>query len=328
MISRPKKLQVGSATFCVPIYFPSVSSVKTALSLLDYVSFLGAMKTMNGQFLVSAYDLNAADASSREKVRQVISTARADGATVLVDSGNYESFWKGDYAEWKRTDFHRVLKEFSCDFAFAFDEQNPPRDRSAHLTLLLDHLLEDQAAAGSAMIIPIVHGAPEEIPRLCEAIAKDSGVPMIGVPERRLGNGVFARAKTVAAIRHGLDKMGRYVGLHLLGTGNPISLALYAISGADSFDGLEWCQVVADHESGLLFHFSQADFFLGQTTWGEAATSFHARILAHNLEFYTQWMHRLQRAIHEGHGIEFCRAHFPQRIFVQCTAAMGWKVEA
>ncbi|WP_182212931.1 hypothetical protein [Stenotrophomonas acidaminiphila] len=81
------------------------------------------------------------------------------------------------------------------------------------------------------------------------------------------------------ALRKALDDNGRYVGLHLLGTGNPISIALYAWAGADSFDGLEWCQTVVDHDTGLLFHLSQSDFFRRQTAWGESDTKMDISII-------------------------------------------------
>jgi queuine/archaeosine tRNA-ribosyltransferase len=114
--------------------------------------------------------------------------------------------------------------------------------------------------------------------------------------------------------------------LHLLGTGNPISIGLYSAVGADSFDGLEWCQTVVDHETALLYHLSQADFFTAQTAWSEAKLSFQARTLAHNLEFYAAWMQRLRTAIAKGTVVDFCRLNFPARVFRHCAAALDWAV--
>lgn len=149
---------------------------------------------------------------------------------------------------------------------------------------------------------------------------------MLAVAERRLGDGVIERTHSVRAIRNELNKLDRYVVLHLLGTGNPISIALYSAMGADSFDGLEWCQTVVDHETGLLYHLSQADFFATQTVWSETGLSFQARTLAHNLEFYASWMHRLRAAIANGTVIDFCRHNFPAHVFRHCAAAFDWRV--
>ncbi len=326
--TRPGRLRIGAVDLDLPIFFPSVSSVKTALSPLDYVRTINALSAVNGQFLVSAFDLDLRDSTKRQEFQQELAHARGKGTVILMDSGNYESFWKDARSRWVQTDFHRVLAEFPCHLAFGFDEQEPRGDFSSHLQLIVERHAQDQAAGGAVTIIPVIHGTPEELPALCAAVTTRTNVTMVAVPERRLGDGVFERARAVTSIRQALNKMGRYVGLHLLGTGNPISLALYSVSGVDSFDGLEWCQTVVDHESGLLFHLSQADFFAAQTKWSEEAKSFQARVLAHNLEFYTEWMKRLRGAIHDGLGIEFCRLHFPTRVFVQCAAAMGWETNA
>jgi queuine/archaeosine tRNA-ribosyltransferase len=114
--------------------------------------------------------------------------------------------------------------------------------------------------------------------------------------------------------------------LHLLGTGNPTSIALYSWAGADSFDGLEWCQTAVDHDTGQLFHLSQSDFFRKQTAWGDEDISFHSRTLAHNLTFYADWMQRLRQAVYDDNVINFCRLNFSPRIFRQCAVAFKWEV--
>ncbi|MGH8604867.1 MAG: hypothetical protein ACREXR_19410 [Gammaproteobacteria bacterium] len=219
------------------------------------------------------------------------------------------------------------MRSFPCSLAFGFDEQNPPYDHNNHVRLIIDRLDRDRAAAGEVTVVPIIHGTAQTLPVLCAEVVRISGVPMIAVPERRLGDGVFERALTVRAIREFLNAQGQYIGLHLLGTGNPISIVLYSIGGADSFDGLEWCQTVVDYETALLFHLSQADFFKGQTRWGDENLPFQTFVLAHNLEFYADWLSRLRHAIHAGEGIAFARANLPQRIFNHCSAALGWEVQ-
>ena len=327
LVARPGSMKIGGLELMLPIYFPSVSSTKTALPLLDYIRSLAALGNINSQFLISAYDYIRASKTEQEEIRALLTHAKGSGTTVLMDSGNYESYWNRQRDTWLQTDFHRAIKELVCPLAFGFDEQEPPDDFDRHVRMILDRQEQDQAAAGSTTIIPIVHGKSETLPALCAEVAKATGVPMLAVPERALGNGVFQRASTVKAIRQALNAYGRYVGLHLLGTGNPISLALYSMAGADSFDGLEWCQTVVDHETALLFHFSQADFFSRQTKWGDNKDlSFHAKALAHNLEFYTDWMKRLRQAIHIGQGVKFCKANFPHRIFSHCATAMAWEV--
>jgi queuine/archaeosine tRNA-ribosyltransferase len=305
------------------VYFPSISSVKTALCPLGYLQLLSSLGGLNGQFLVSAFDLAGMD--QPQAAQQALASAHQASVVTLMDSGNYESFWKNAQADWKQADFHRILADFPCDLAFGFDEQQPPASADDHVSLIVERWQADQTAAGNCLVVPIVHASANELPSLCAAVATKTGVTMLAVPERRLGDGVLERARAVKDIRVALNELGRYVVLHLLGTGNPISIALYSAMGADSFDGLEWCQTVVDHESGLLYHLSQADFFTGQTAWGDdGELSFQARTLAHNLEFFSDWMQRLRDAVSQDRLPEFCRSNLPPRAFHRVADVAGW----
>ncbi len=323
-VQRPTSVKIGAKELQLPVYFPSISSVKTALRPLDYLKVLTSFVGLNRQFLVSAFDLASFD--NENEVAEMLVTAREAGAVTLMDSGNYESFWKDAQGRWLKNDFHKILGTFNCDLAFSFDEQHPPADFDQHVKLVVSSWREDQAAAGACQIIPIIHNTANNLPALCVAVAENTGVSMLAVPERRLGDGIMERAISVQTIRRELNKQGRYIALHLLGTGNPISIALYSAMGADSFDGLEWCQTVVDHDTALLYHLSQADFFTGQTRWVETDLSFHARTLAHNLEFYTEWLYRLRTSIENGMVVDFCRHNFSDRVFQQCAQVCEWKV--
>ena len=322
---RKRSLQLGNLTLESSVFFPSVSSVKTALKPKDYVALLNALSEVNKQYLVSAFDLCQEDSTDREFFRDALLKAAETGTVVLMDSGNYESYWKDARTTWTQNHFHQALGDYPCALAFAFDEQQPPDDFDTHIQLICDRYALDQSFA-PGIIIPIIHGNADSLPALCAAVASSCGISILAVAERQLGDGVFDRVQTVSAIRKSLDETGQNVGLHLLGTGNPISMALYSLGGADSFDGLEWCQTVVDHESGLLHHLSQADFFSRQTSWHEMDLSFHAKTLAHNLEFYNGWLSRLRGSFEKSEVLEFCRLNFPPRIFTQCNEVLGWNV--
>jgi hypothetical protein len=321
-VERTDQLAFGARHLLTPVFFPSISSVKTALPPSAYLALLHSLRELTPQFLVSAFDLS----QGGDTIAQSLAAAAAGGATILMDSGNYESYWKDEQESWRQASFHDALRRFPFTFAFGFDEQSPPDDTDAHVELVINQWKEDQAIAGERLIVPIVHGTPENLATLCGRIARETAVPMIAVAERRLGDGIMHRTRCVLALRKALDDTARYVGLHLLGTGNPISIALYSYAGADSFDGLEWCQTVVDHETAQLFHLSQADFFRQQTAWGDSEVSFHARTLAHNLAFYASWMQRLRRALWSGRFQSFCKFNFPGRVYYQCAEALGWEI--
>lgn len=321
---RLTHLDIGSVKLTLPVYFPSVSSVKTNLFTLDYIRILNSLSSLYGQFLISAFDLQHAG-PSQEAIQGELAAAMSKGSVILMDSGNYESYWKDARAVWQQSTFHDALRKFPCCIAFGFDEQLPPENPSTHIRMLLERYEQDQTTANSTPVIPIVHGDPDQLPYLVSELARISGAVMIATPERRLGDGLSNRAKTVKKIRQTLNDLDHYVALHLLGTGNPLSIAVYSIEGADSFDGLEWCQTVVDHNTGLLSHFTHADLFKAQTRWGSEDLPFAVRVLAHNLEFYSSWMTGLREAIHEARGISFCKLSFPKYVFDSCSAVLGWE---
>ena len=132
---------------------------------------------------------------------------------------------------------------------------------------------------------------------------------VVAVPERELGNGILARASMVRDIRQALNTLGFYQPLHLLGTGNPLSIAIFSAVGADSFDGLEWCRTVANSRTGALYHFQQFDLFWQSETYGsllvmDAVTSdrieYSGKVVFHNLDFFSTWMAQISENLRIG----------------------------
>lgn len=300
-----------------PIYFPSISSVKTLLTPAEYTQIMLHLKDMYPFFLISAYDV------AKTSLQALLEDAIARGITVLMDCGNYESYWK--HTDWSQDDFHSILSRTSCPFVFCYDNQSPPKDISAHKEDILSGWQDDIKHCNGNILIPIIHGRKEDIPELCQYVAIETKSRIIAVPERKLGNGLIERAKTVADIRSKLNDNSVHVQLHLLGTGNPISIAVYSIMGADSFDGLEWCQTAVDPETALLFHFSQAELFFGRSGYEDVELPYVLKTLAHNLEFYSGWMKQLQVAIRANKAIEFCETRFPRNIFSTISSALHWR---
>jgi queuine/archaeosine tRNA-ribosyltransferase len=133
---------------------------------------------------------------------------------------------------------------------------------------------------------------------------------MIAIPERELGAGIFERARMVRRIREALASLPFYQPVHLLGTGNPWTIAILAAAGADSFDGLEWCRIVVDHDSGRLHHDQHFDFFSFQGRRGDSriatdvindpGINFAGKVAFHNLAYYSGFADELKHAAIKG----------------------------
>jgi hypothetical protein len=175
--------------------------------------------------------------------------------------------------------------------------------------------IERDSAFTAAPVLPIVH-APilkkggyklRDIPRIIREVADRFEPPLIAIPERELGPGLIARIKTVQAIREELSNLPFYQPLHILGTGNPWSMAVLAAAGADTFDGLEWCRMAIDRKEDRLHHFQHFDFFTYQASVADSpitrgaltdkAVDFAGKVAFHNLDYFADLMKNMREAV-------------------------------
>ncbi|WP_114810101.1 toll/interleukin-1 receptor domain-containing protein [Paraburkholderia kururiensis] len=309
--TKPQRpLATANARVPLPTLFLSVSSHETQLVPVEAVQALRVFAAPT--ILVSAYDMVA-----RRKPQVMINELKAyreNGGFVLVDSGNYEASRLGS-RRWKSTDLKEALAQTPHDWAFCFDVMNPKQDPDRAIDEIVEAVERDREFT-DAPVLPIVHAPKlkqggyklDHIPRIICEVADRLEPQLIAIPERELGAGLIARAKTVKAIRKELSKLPFYQPLHLLGTGNPWSIAVLTAAGADTFDGLEWCRVVADHATDTLHHFQHFDFFTYQTALADSiasealndpAINFTGKVAFHNLDYFTRFAKDLREAVTE-----------------------------
>ena len=302
VVDRSMELYIAQTALPLPCFFPSVSSVKTNLMPVDYVELLDA--AAHPLFLVSAYDILNCAASQRPRFDAALARSKERGSVILLDSGNYEGFWKADQ-NWLPGEFHEIASATHHHLCFCYDNQDPQGDSLSIAQDVVASVLRDQEQA-IGTVAPIVHGAAALLPDAARIAAEELYPVLLAVPERALGDGIVERTRIVRNIREALSSLEVYCPLHLLGTGNPLSIIAYALAGADSFDGLEWCQTVVDHDTGRLLHFQQWDLLRHQTEWGRNnALPYIQSILMHNLGFYGRLMADLHEAIRDSGGRAF-----------------------
>jgi queuine/archaeosine tRNA-ribosyltransferase len=296
--SRNTVLPIRGASLRLPCFFPSISSVRTNLTPIEYVRVLSSLK--HPLFLISAYDVHRATDQRRKILESSLRGLMRGQITVVLDSGNYESFWHKD-KDWKARHFWDCLKTVDYGLAFHFDKREQRQRKRSVQRIINDvesAVLRDQERSSAGTIIPIIHADAADIPEVASGVADRLAPVMIAIAERELGEGIIARAKTISEIRSTLNDRGQYYPIHLLGTGNPLSILVYVLSGADSFDGLEWCQTTVDHGTALLHHFQQREFFGAQSPFCSMPDiPYTQATLAHNLLFYRDWMKKIQNAV-------------------------------
>jgi len=312
------RIVIGGRTKALPEYFPSVSSVKTSLSPLEYLKVLTVTK--HPQLLVSAYDLN--NSSNKKKMAEITARAMDNGAIILMDSGNYESYWRSDKG-WKWNNYLTALSKLNFHLAFSFDNQTPPITLSKNILDVERRVARTLKLVPKASIIPILHGNLHHLPQIAKQIVHHLKPVMIAVPERELGEGMIERIGTLTKIRRTLDETGEDIPLHLLGTGNPLSLLLFSAFGANSFDGLEWCQTTVDHKTGLLYHLQQREFFGIQSVFcANIDIPYAQATLAHNLMFYSRWMDTIRSHITDNKIERLLQTYFLPEFLSTLSAAL------
>jgi len=292
---RSYSINTEDKTFSTPFFFPSISSIKTNFGIEDYLNII--QKSGYPSFLISSYDINRSQ--NNIQISRNVSNAANNNLITLLDSGHYEAYWNQD-SDWKYQNYESVLNNIHVDFCFSFDVfWKPEKTIKKHIDETITSIAISAGMLKSGETIPLLHLPTPELIDTIPQIVETCNPKIIGIPERELGANVFERAANVKKIRDHLDNTGQTVLLHLLGTGNPISILIYSMCGADLFDGLEWCQTVVNPKTGHLFHFVQKDLFDCDCGFCKANLPYSLQTLGHNLEFMRYFMETIQQSMIE-----------------------------
>jgi hypothetical protein len=293
----------------LPCFFSSVSSVKGDLRPSHSLQVLRLTKT--GAFLVSAYDIHHAVADDRAQIEENLGICMGQGAVVLLDSGKYESYWRRDSA-WSRELMGKVVTAVRPSLRFCFDDQDPPADpvEAARRVVVSCNL---DRAFHTSPVIPIVHGKTvDSLVASCRLVAGELRPLLLAVAERDLGSGILQRARSLHLIRRTLDEVAPATPIHLLGTGHPVSLAIYSLFGADTFDGLELTYACVDPKTDSLVDFHHRELVQpASTAETPEVLDYHQATLHHNLAYMRDWILRLQTAHRNGTARDFLCSMVP-----------------
>jgi queuine/archaeosine tRNA-ribosyltransferase len=309
---RNFEVDINGKSIKTPFFFPAISSVRTNLEIQSYLELILRMGYPG--FLISAYDLYNSDVKIREKLIRMVSESTNNKTVTLLDSGHYEAYWFRD-KKWSFDKMKNILGRVSIDLCFSFDifwEENTKEEKYIKDTIKYTVMTSGFQQNGST--IPLIHAKAPLLPKLAKRIVKEVNPEIIGIPERELGASILERAKTVKQIRKALDETGRDIILHLLGTGNPISLAVYSVCGADTFDGLEWCKNAANPKTGQLLHFVQRDLIECECSACKIkGLPYHVSTIGHNLVFYRDFIERLTNSISSGEERKFLHRYLDEK---------------
>ncbi len=330
-----QSIVINNANLDLPSFIRSVSSFESQLSLEAAIGSLVLMPNAE-PLLISAYDFylpskaKSPALDKRDCLLEKLTKLKERECFIILDSGKYEAARTGNLESWSEESYQEVLDLVPCTVAFCFDNLEPPNNTEENIAGVIDAV----GRAGRSDVVPVVH-APlleggfrkfDSLPSIVFGVASKLQPPLIAVPERELGDGVLQRMATIRQIRKRLVSLGRYQPLHILGTGNPVSIVLLSMAGADAFDGLEWCRTVVDRQSGLLYHHQQFDFFAPQSkllsgselvreATADESLDYFFRMAIHNLDFYSDWMKELRQNTIGGSTEEMLQFYLPDYIY-------------
>jgi len=237
-----------------PFFVPAVSSMKANWNISEYVDLI--KRIGYNSFLVSAYDVF--EHKDREALMKHLSR-NIDKQIFFLDNGNFEAYWYKDKA-WTLNKFKKILDDSYPDFSFSFDIfWKKDKSFARHIKETITSIAKTAGMQKSGTTIALIHSESETFPDIVRKIVNSVNPEIVAIPERELGSSIFEKAQTIKNIRLELDKTKQNVPIHVLGAGNPISILMYTLCGADIYDALDWSNVFVNPNSGQFLNFSQKD---------------------------------------------------------------------
>jgi hypothetical protein len=300
-------VSVENKSFNTPLLVPSISSFETQLNPIAALQLQYLLHEPVS--LVSAYDIKRQGRSFEELCKEF----RKSGV-LLLDSGGYEHSHARRYSAnaaptWTFDDFKAVCALALYDYVFSFDyfwcDINENESASDFEARLLGEIFSSHDFAPPDKLIPVLHLhahnddnkklSEAEILSLVTRIASECQSPFIAIPERELGDGLLARYRLTKTICDALARQGNEVGLHVLGCGNLLSFAYFAVAGVWMADGLEWYRTFVA-EDFHLHHFQQEPVFASASgrTYNPAADLILAQELPYRVKVATMNLMSLQ----------------------------------
>lgn len=297
--SRVCMLSFNSKKLLTPFYFPSITSAETRSGITDLIDFI--VDTEYPAMLVSCYDL------MNLKEQEIAIDVKLDryyknGGILLLDSGEFEKYhFKG---VWPFEKYSKILEQTNADFFTSYDRTVETDTSQKEIDAFSDEFIpKSKQVSNNKNFIAICHGNNDEESMCCsikKTLEQNSGIQMIAISERECGRTISEQCNMIIKIRQTINEYDKNILIHILGCGNPISIAVFSYAGADTFDAVDWCRWSIDPstlEYGNISHVQLFDCVCDACE--TIKMDERSRAWQHNLQMYNYFLIRLRRAIEE-----------------------------
>lgn len=294
--SRIIELGINQKKIITPTYFPSISSAVTRSQLFSLIRLYTDKNYP--RLLVSAYDLHKEKDENLQSITKILESFQKRNF-LFLDSGTFESHWLYD-KQWNYAKYSKMIKKVKCDLFTSFDVI-PSLDTTEEDILqdIQKYSEQSMSLQQNNQCMTIIHGNSFE--QLCHIISNLLGSgkhPVLAIPERECGRTLSDKIKTVQKIRKIVNDYDDSILIHILGCGNPVSIALFSFAGADMFDSVDWSRWTIDPSSLQFTDISHIEI-LNCKCKACASKKFGipSRVFMHNMLFYQDYLQELRQSI-------------------------------
>jgi queuine/archaeosine tRNA-ribosyltransferase len=296
MQGRSLEFKVERNKISTPLFFPSISSYGLKINLSTLVE---TIKTIEfDTVLISCYDVYY----NNEDNKYDFINDRAKKLT-FFDCGCYESYWFKD-KNWDFNKYDEVLKTAIFDFYTSYDvymnEHNNYEDFKEHT---YKSIIKSEKSAPKSLLFPVLHNTRKnEVINLTQDIVADEIIKLkaVAYSERDLGFNIFDVISNIKKIREILNNSNEDIILHILGCGDPKTVALYLFCGVDSFDSRDWAKRTVNHYNNLTYPLNFLEAINCNCQICQTPNqSYVSKLLLHNLLYYQKFMNTLRDHIQQ-----------------------------
>jgi len=280
-----------------PFFFPSISSCGLKI---DVPTLVETIKSVDYEtVLVSCYDVYY---NNDDKKFDFIKD-RSEKMS-FFDCGCYESYWFKD-KRWNFSKYDQVLKSAIFDFYTSFDVYiNEQEDYEQYKKNTFNSIINSEKSAPKSVLFPVIHNTPKnEVIKLTQDFVNDEIIDLkaIAFSERDLGNNVLDIISNLKKIRTILNNHNEEILLHVLGCGDPKTIALYIYCGVDSFDSRDWAKRTVNYNNNLTYPLNYLEVIgCDCPICLTPNQTYVSKLLLHNLLYYQKYMNTLRKHILQG----------------------------
>ncbi len=312
--ARSLKLSICGKPLTTPTYFPSISGAGTRYDLKQLIDL--CLNSGYPRVLLSAFDLSNFTPEVLKGIEDKLKVYREDGKFIFLDSGTFEKYWLRNN-EWDFKSYEKIVCRIETDFYASFDDFPMPGDRADSIA---DQIIENVSASiklnhngqcltvchGPGKMLNVISNLASKRPDLCAAIS---------IPERECGNSIESKVRTIYEIREMLQEKKVDSLIHILGCGNLISMVLYSLAGADSFDSVDWSRWLLDRRNckfSDIGHISLLDCEC--RVCSRSNLEGITKAIYHNLYFYQDFLSSFRDSIKGKSESKFLRRYLAENI--------------